>query len=92
MKQAKSNSNRWNSEYGGISNRSGIQIMEVGCPILENQRTEVFPIDGYRITGVGWRSEVTRGGVDNENNSQSQYLNISNIVQGGGSIYTSLRA
>jgi len=29
-------------------------------------------------------SEVTRGRVDNENNSQSQYLNILNIVQGGG--------
>jgi len=29
-------------------------------------------------------SEVTSGRVDNENNSQSQYSNISNIVQGGG--------
>jgi len=28
--------------------------------------------------------EVTRGRVDNENNSQSQYLNISNNIQGGG--------
>ena len=27
-------------------------------------------------------SEVTRGQVDNENNNQSRYLNISNIVQG----------
>jgi len=28
--------------------------------------------------------KVTRGRVDNENNSQSRYLNILNIVQGGG--------
>jgi len=28
-------------------------------------------------------SEVTRGQVDNENNSQSRYSNISNIVQDG---------
>jgi len=34
-------------------------------------------------------SEVTRGRVDNENNSQSQYSNISNIVQGGVYIYES---
>ena len=34
-------------------------------------------------------SEVTRGQVDNENNNQSQYSNISNIVQGGGHIYKS---
>ena len=61
MKQAKSNSNRQNLEYRGVSNRSGIQIME-----------------------IRWKSEVTRGQVDNENNSQSQYSNISNIVQGGG--------
>ena len=46
--------------------------------------TEVFPVSGNQITGVGWMSEVTRGRVDNENNNQSQYLNISNIVQGGG--------
>ena len=43
----------------------------------------VFPIDGNWITGVRM-SEVTRGQVDNENNSQSQYSNILNIVQGGG--------
>ena len=34
-------------------------------------------------------SEVTRGQADNENNSQSRYLNISNIVQGGVYIYES---
>jgi len=28
MKQAKSNSNRWNLEYSRISNRPGIQIMK----------------------------------------------------------------
>src|SRR5882724_9809545 len=33
--------------------------------------------------------EVTRGRVDNENNNQSQYSNISNIVQGGVYIYES---
>jgi len=33
--------------------------------------------------------EVTRGWVDNENNSQSQYSNISNIVQGEVYIYKS---
>src|SRR5882724_10381346 len=36
-----------------------------------------------------WMSEVTRGRVDNENNSQSRYSNISNIVQGGVYIYES---
>jgi len=35
-------------------------------------------------------SEVTRGQVDNENNSQSRYLNISNIVQCGG-LYIQVR-
>ena len=34
--------------------------------------------------GSRMMSEVTRGRVDNENNSQSRYSNISNIVQGGG--------
>ena len=33
--------------------------------------------------------EVTRGRVDNENNSQSQYSNMLNIVQGGVYIYGS---
>ena len=40
-----------------------------------------------QVTGIGlqrWMSEVTRGRVDNENNSQSQYLNILIMVQGGG--------
>jgi len=41
-------------------------------------------VSGNRITGVGWMLEVTRGRVDNENNNQSRYSNISNIVQGGG--------
>ena len=39
---------------------------------------------GNQITGVRWMSEVTRGRVDNENYNQSQYSNISNIVQGVG--------
>jgi len=34
-------------------------------------------------------SEVTRGRVDNENNNQSRYSNISNIVQVGVYIYES---
>jgi len=34
-------------------------------------------------------SEVTRGQVDNENNSQSQYSNISNNIQSGVYIYES---
>jgi len=34
-------------------------------------------------------SEVTRGQVDNENNSQSQYLNILNNIQSEGLIYES---
>jgi len=33
---------------------------------------------------IGVMLEVTRGQVDNENNSQSRYSNILNIVQGGG--------
>ena len=32
-------------------------------------------------------SEMTRGQVDNENNSQSQYLNISNNIKSKGLIY-----
>jgi len=51
---------------------------------IESQR---YSSEQNQITGVGWMSEVTRGRVDNENNSQSQYLNISNIVQGGVYIY-----
>jgi len=73
MKQAKSSSNRQNLEY-----ESRI------FPIYGNQESEVFPVGGNQITDVRWVSEVTRGRVDNENNSQSQYLNMSNIVQGGG--------
>ena len=34
-------------------------------------------------------SEVTSGQVDNEKNSQSQYLNISNIIQSESLIYKS---
>jgi len=44
-------------------------------------------VSGNQIMGVRWMSEVTRGRVDNENNNQSQYLNISNIVQVGVYIY-----
>jgi len=46
-------------------------------------------VSGNQITGVGWMSEVTRGRVDNENNNQVDYSNISNIVQGGVYIYES---
>jgi len=47
-------------------------------------------VGGNRITGVGWMSEVTRGQVDTENNNQSPYSNISNIVQGRG-LYIQVR-
>jgi len=39
--------------------------------------------------GIRLMSECTRGQVDNENNNQSQYSNISNMVQGGDYIYKS---
>ena len=39
---------------------------------------------------VGLMLEVTRGQVDNENNSQSQYLNILNNIQSGG-LYIQVR-
>ena len=39
--------------------------------------------------GSWMMSEVTRGRVDNENNSQSRYLNISNNIQSAGLIYES---
>jgi len=54
MKQAKSNLNRWNLEYRGISNRPGIQIMEVG-----NQRYSQYLEIGLRESDL--MSEVTRG-------------------------------
>ena len=38
---------------------------------------------------VGVMLEVTRGRVDNENNSQSRYLNIFNNIQSEGLIYKS---
>ena len=38
---------------------------------------------------IGLMSEVTRGQVDNENNIQSQYSNISNKIQNEGLIYES---
>src|SRR5882724_3256558 len=38
---------------------------------------------------VGVMLEVTRGQVDNDNNSQSQYLNILNNIQSEGLIYKS---
>ena len=53
-------------------------------PVYGNQESGVFPVGRNRITGVGWMLEVTRGRVDNENDNQSRYSNISNIVQGGG--------
>ena len=84
-KQAKSNSIDGSSDYRGISNRPGFRIYESRLfPVYGNQELEVFPVNRNRITGVGWMSEVTRGRVDNENNTQSRYLNISNILQGRG--------
>jgi len=56
---------------------------------MEIEQSEVSPMSGEWIMGVRWMSEVTRGRVDNENNNQSRYLNILNIVQGGVYIYKS---
>jgi len=56
---------------------------------MEIEKSEVSPMSGNWIMGVRWMSEVTRGRVDNENNNQSRYLNILNIVQGGVYIYKS---
>ena len=72
-KQAKSNSINGFSDYESRL-----------FPVYGNRESEVFPVSGNLITGVGWMSEVTRGRVDNENDNQSRYSNISNIVQGGG--------
>src|SRR5882724_10199332 len=51
------------------------------------RKSKVFPVSGIGLWR--WMSEVTRGQVDNENNSQSRYSNISNIVQDGVYIYES---
>jgi len=53
------------------------------------QNSEVFPICGNWVIGVGLMSEVTSSQVDNENNSQSQYLNILNNIQCEDLIYKS---
>ena len=82
MKQAKSNSNGWNSEYVGFPIDPGFRLQKSDISNTSDRKSEVFP-----VTGIGlwrWMSEVTRDRVDNENNSQSQYSNILNIVQGGG--------
>jgi len=52
-------------------------------------KLELFPICGNQIMEVRVMSEVTRGQVDNENNSQSQYSNILNNIQSEGLIYKS---
>jgi len=57
---------------------------------MEIESRRYFPVNRNRIMGVRWMSEVTRGRVDNENNNQSQYSNILNIVQGGG-LYIQVR-
>jgi len=71
VKQAKSISNRQNSEYGVFPIDLGFGLWKLDISNIWNQKSEVFPIDGNWITGVIWMSEVTRGQVDNENNSQS---------------------
>src|SRR5882724_8251508 len=58
-------------------------------PVYGNRESEVSPVSGNQIMGVGWMSEVTRGRVDNEKNNQSRFLKISNIVQGEVYIYES---
>ena len=82
MKQAKSSSNRQNSEYGGFPIDLGFRLWKMDISNTRDRKSEVFPVMGIRLRR--WVSEVTSGLVDNENNSQSQYLNMSNIVQGGG--------
>jgi len=87
IKQAKSNSNGWNSEYGGFPIDPGFGLQKSDISNTSDQKSEVFP-----VTGIGlqrWILEVTRGQVDNENNSQSQYSNISNNIQSAGLIYKS---
>jgi len=44
---------------------------------------------GVRLWKLEMMLEMTRGRVDNENNSQSGYLNILNNIQSGGLIYES---
>jgi len=53
-------------------------------------RVRGIPSEQESDYGVRWMLEVTRGRVDNENNNQSRYSNISNIVQGGG-LYIQVR-
>src|SRR5882724_12985396 len=54
-----------------------------------NNKLELFPICRNWIMEIRVMLEVTRGQVDNENNHQSQYLNISNNIQSEGLIYKS---
>ena len=83
MKQAKSNSNRQNLEYGGFQIDPGFGLWKMDMSNTRDWKSEVFPIDRNQITGVGWMLEVTRGRVDNENNIKVD-IRTSNIVQGGG--------
>jgi len=69
-KQAKSNLNRWNSEYRGIP---------IDLEIESQRYSSGQELDYGSQMDVG--SDQSR--VDNENNNQSQYSNMSNIVQGG---------
>jgi len=67
----------------------GIRLWKLDISNIQESEIRGIPNrweSDYRsqITGVRLMSEVTRGQVDNDNNSQSQYLNISIIVQGGG--------
>jgi len=57
------------------------------CRVKSEAKQRVFPIYGNQIMEVGVMLEVTRGRVDNENNNQSQYSNISNNIQSGSLIY-----
>ena len=71
MKQAKSNSSRWDLEYKGISNRPGSQITEAGYFRYMEIRSQGYSLRWESDYGSQMMSEVTRGRVDNENNSQS---------------------
>jgi len=83
MKQAKSNwiDRIWNTEVFPIDLDFGIWKLIISG--IWKSRVRGIP-SGWELDYRSWMmSEVTRGRVDNENNNQSQYLNISNMVQVG---------
>ena len=87
----------WKSDFRGVSESgfSSCTVPTYYCrskyfQVIGNQISEVFPIYRIWIMEVGLMPEVTRGQVDNENSSQSQYLNMLNNIQSGG-LYIQVR-